>query len=50
MAGHGYAVFDTAIGRCGIVWGDTGILGVQLPEAGEGEMRARMLEVLLDRF
>jgi len=33
MAGRGYAVFDTAIGRCGIVWSDTGILGVQLPEA-----------------
>jgi len=26
------AVFDTAIGRCGIAWGEHGICGVQLPE------------------
>ncbi|MFT6673686.1 MAG: methylated-DNA-[protein]-cysteine S-methyltransferase, partial [Afipia broomeae] len=27
----GFALFDTAIGRCGIAWGDRGLLGVQLP-------------------
>jgi methylated-DNA-[protein]-cysteine S-methyltransferase len=43
MAGLGYSVFDTAIGRCGIAWGDYGILGVQLPEAREIETRRRML-------
>ncbi len=42
MAGRGYAVFDTAIGRCGVVWGDAGILGVQLPEAREMETRRRL--------
>jgi methylated-DNA-[protein]-cysteine S-methyltransferase len=31
------------IGRCGIAWGDLGILGVQLPEAREIETRGRML-------
>jgi methylated-DNA-[protein]-cysteine S-methyltransferase len=43
MAGLGYCVFDTAIGRCGIAWGDYGIVGVQLPEAREIETRRRML-------
>ncbi|MBT2300184.1 methylated-DNA--[protein]-cysteine S-methyltransferase [Variovorax paradoxus] len=39
----GFALFDTAIGACGIAWGPRGIIGVQLPEAGEGATRARML-------
>jgi methylated-DNA-[protein]-cysteine S-methyltransferase len=43
MAGRGYSVFDTAIGRCGIAWGDYGVAGVQLPEAREIETRGRML-------
>ena len=43
MAARGYSVFDTMIGRCGIAWGDSGILGVQLPEAREIETRRRML-------
>jgi methylated-DNA-[protein]-cysteine S-methyltransferase len=43
MTASSFALFDTAIGRCGIAWGDRGIAGVQLPEAGERETRARML-------
>jgi methylated-DNA-[protein]-cysteine S-methyltransferase len=43
MAGRGYSIFDTAIGRCGIAWGDYGVAGVQLPEAREIETRGRML-------
>ena len=35
-----FALFDTAIGRCGIVWSDRGVIGVQLPETG-GEVRTR---------
>ena len=42
MAGRGYTIFDTAIGRCGIAWGDFGIVGVQLPEAREIETRRRL--------
>jgi methylated-DNA-[protein]-cysteine S-methyltransferase len=42
-AAHGFTLFDTAIGRCGIVWGGRGIVGVQLPEGREPETRARML-------
>src|SRR5258707_14322029 len=43
MAGREYAIFDTVIGRCGIAWGGSGILAVQLPEAREIETRRRML-------
>lgn len=42
MAVGGLALFDTAIGACGIAWGSHGIVGVQLPEAGEEATRARM--------
>jgi methylated-DNA-[protein]-cysteine S-methyltransferase len=48
MAGRGYAIFDTVIGRCGIAWGDGGILAVQLPEAREIETRRRMLRQYSD--
>ncbi len=45
MAGRGYVVFDTAIGRCGIVWSDIGIVGVQLPEAREIDTRRRLFRL-----
>jgi methylated-DNA-[protein]-cysteine S-methyltransferase len=44
MTRHGYAIFDTGIGRCGIAWGELGIVGVQLPEAREIETRRRVLQ------
>jgi methylated-DNA-[protein]-cysteine S-methyltransferase len=28
---HSYAIFDTALGRCAIVWGPRGIAAVELP-------------------
>jgi len=40
--GRGYTIFDTALGRCGVVWSDAGITGVQLPEAREIETRRRL--------
>lgn len=43
MTAFGFTLFDTAIGRCGVAWGERGIVGVQLPEAGELETRERML-------
>jgi|SRR5688572_16926205 methylated-DNA-[protein]-cysteine S-methyltransferase len=43
MTAGGFTLFDTPIGRCGIAWGERGIVGVQLPEADEGATRARML-------
>jgi methylated-DNA-[protein]-cysteine S-methyltransferase len=45
MSGYGYTIFDTAIGRCGIAWGDSGIVGVQLPEAREIETRRRVFRL-----
>jgi methylated-DNA-[protein]-cysteine S-methyltransferase len=38
----GFALFDTAIGACGIAWGACGLLGVQLPEASAARTLARM--------
>jgi methylated-DNA-[protein]-cysteine S-methyltransferase len=42
MTAQGCALFETAIGRCGIVWGERGLLGVQLPEASEARTLARL--------
>jgi methylated-DNA-[protein]-cysteine S-methyltransferase len=42
MKADGCALFDTAIGRCGIAWGAGGVLGVQLPEENEAATRARL--------
>jgi O-6-methylguanine DNA methyltransferase len=39
-----FGLFETTIGRCGIAWGDRGVIGVQLPEAGgDTRTRARIL-------
>ncbi|HYI46902.1 MAG TPA: MGMT family protein [Allosphingosinicella sp.] len=35
MDACGFAIFETAIGRCGIAWSAAGIAGLQLPEASE---------------
>jgi methylated-DNA-[protein]-cysteine S-methyltransferase len=48
MAGRSYTIFDTGIGRCGIAWGDAGIVGVQLPEAREIETRKRLYQLYPD--
>ena len=42
MTAHSLAIFDTAIGRCAIVWGERGISGVQLPMGSEDKTRARI--------
>ena len=38
----GFAVFDTAIGWCGIAWRDAALCGLQLPGADVDRTRARM--------
>ena len=43
MTTYGCGLFETAIGDCGIVWGERGIAGVQLPESTAAATRARML-------
>jgi len=39
----GLTFFDTSIGPMAIAWSNAGIVGVQLPEHGEGGTRARVL-------
>jgi methylated-DNA-[protein]-cysteine S-methyltransferase len=48
MAGRGYTIFDTGIGRCGVAWGYSGVIGVQLPEAREVETRKRLFQLYPD--
>jgi O-6-methylguanine DNA methyltransferase len=43
MTAYGFGLFDTPVGRCGIAWGERGVVGVQLPEGDESETRERML-------
>ncbi|SDD71254.1 methylated-DNA--[protein]-cysteine S-methyltransferase [Actinokineospora iranica] len=38
----GHTLFDTAIGRCGIAWGEHGITAVQLPERDDAATAARL--------
>lgn len=35
-------LFDTALGRCGLVWGPAGILAASFPYASDDETRAHM--------
>jgi methylated-DNA-[protein]-cysteine S-methyltransferase len=43
MPAQRFALFDTALGRCGIAWSAVGIAGVQLPEQHDSATRARLL-------
>ena len=38
----GFVLFDTAIGPCGMAWGERGIVGCFLPESDEAITRRRM--------
>ena len=42
-AALGFALFETAIGTCGVAWGPGGVVGVQLPEREAAETRRRLL-------
>jgi methylated-DNA-[protein]-cysteine S-methyltransferase len=42
MTSHHFALFDTAIGPCGVVWGERGIIAVQLPMGSEDKTRGRI--------
>jgi methylated-DNA-[protein]-cysteine S-methyltransferase len=43
MSEHGFTLFDTAVGQCGIAWGTRGIIGVQLPERSDSATHARLV-------
>ena len=49
MTHYHFTLFDTAIGRCGVVWGERGIHAVQLPMGTEektvGRIRQRYGEI-----
>src|SRR6185312_11476247 len=38
-----FALFETALGACGIVWSARGVCGVQLPEKDAAATRARLM-------
>ena len=38
----GTAIFDTAIGRCGIAWGEAGVTGVYLPATDDEALRPHL--------
>jgi methylated-DNA-[protein]-cysteine S-methyltransferase len=42
MSKFQFALFDTAIGRCGIVWSERGIAAVRFPERGDDAVRDRI--------
>ena len=42
MSAARFALFDTIIGRCGLAWGERGLIGVQLPESAPGAAWARL--------
>jgi methylated-DNA-[protein]-cysteine S-methyltransferase len=39
---HGFTIFDTALGRCGIAWGERGIAALQLPGRDDAATRRRL--------
>ena len=43
-----YTLFETALGPCGVVWGEHGIRGVMLPEPDLERTRARLLRKFPD--
>jgi methylated-DNA-[protein]-cysteine S-methyltransferase len=43
MTSPSFALFETALGCCGIAWNGFGIVAVQLPEANTAKTRARLL-------
>ena len=43
MTPQNFMLFDTAVGRCGVVWSPRGLRTMQLPEGREAETRARLV-------
>lgn len=46
MTTPGFALFDTAVGRCGIAWNERGVCSVRLPEARVSETRAHLAKLV----
>ncbi|MFC7446312.1 methylated-DNA--[protein]-cysteine S-methyltransferase [Rhodococcus daqingensis] len=48
MSALGFTLFDTPIGRCAVVWGESGVVGFQLPEGSDELTRERCTELFPD--
>jgi methylated-DNA-[protein]-cysteine S-methyltransferase len=46
MLAAGFALFDTALGGCGVAWRDAGLVAVQLPDESSASTEARLLRRL----
>jgi methylated-DNA-[protein]-cysteine S-methyltransferase len=42
MTVQGFAIFDTALGACGLAWSERGVMRVLLPDGDEGKIRSRL--------
>jgi methylated-DNA-[protein]-cysteine S-methyltransferase len=42
MTEASFTLFDTTLGRCGVVWGERGIVAVQLPQPSERQTLVRL--------
>jgi methylated-DNA-[protein]-cysteine S-methyltransferase len=42
MTAQGFTVFETAIGWCGLAWGERGLVGLRTPDGGAAETRAKL--------
>ena len=45
-----FALFDTAIGTCGIAWSEEGIVALQLPEADRWGPGSRIPAIIVSPF
>jgi len=45
---HGYTLFDTALGRCAVAWGERGIAAVELPGRDDAATLLRVRHALPD--
>jgi len=45
---YGYALFDTALGRCAIAWSERGVVATQLPGSDDAATRRRIARALPD--
>ncbi|TCN41597.1 methylated-DNA-[protein]-cysteine S-methyltransferase [Rhodococcus sp. SMB37] len=43
-----YALFDTALGRCAVVWREDGVAGFQLPESSDAATTTRLRDLFPD--
>ena len=43
---YGFTLFDTALGRCGIAWGERGIAAIELPGRDDAATRRRLVRAV----